>query len=123
MEPLFLDQRPSRGQTIIEKLEEYRHQADYAIVLATPDDEGHRAGHASENAYRVRQNVVLELGMMLALLGRSRVAILLKDRENMERPSDIEGLIYIAFRDHVEETGLSLAREMNAQGFDVNPAR
>ena len=57
--------------------------------MATPDDEGHRASHADEKALRARQNVVLELGMLLALLGRSRVAILLKDQKNMEKPSDI----------------------------------
>lgn len=123
IEPLFLDQLPSAGQTIIEKLEEYRDQAGYAVVLATPDDEGHRVGCPDKKMFRVRQNVVLELGMMLALLGRAKVAILLRDREGMERPSDIDGLIYLRFRDSVNETSLALAREMNAQGASVNPAR
>jgi predicted nucleotide-binding protein len=40
LEPLFLDQLPSEGQTIIEKLERYRQQASFAVILATPDDEG-----------------------------------------------------------------------------------
>ena len=31
----------------------------------------------------------------LSTLGRKKAAILLKDQENMERPSDIQGLIYI----------------------------
>jgi predicted nucleotide-binding protein len=93
LNPLILDQLPSGGQTIIEKLESVRSQASFAVVLATPDDEGHRAGHPDEKAYRARQNVVLELGMMLSILGRDRVAILLKDQLNMERPSDIQGLI------------------------------
>src|SRR5260370_14001652 len=44
VEPLLLDQLPSEGQTIIEKLEKYQSEADFGIVLATPDDEGHRAG-------------------------------------------------------------------------------
>ena len=83
-----MDQLPSEGQTIIEKLEKYTGQVGYAIVLATPDDEGHRANRPDEKAYRVRQNVVLELGMVLSLLGRERVAILLKESHSMEKPSE-----------------------------------
>lgn len=123
LEPLFLDQLPSEGQTIIEKLEKYmdKNVADYAVVLATPDDEGFEKGHEDERAYRVRQNVVLELGMLLAKLGRSRVAILLKQSEKMERPSDIQGLIYIPFDvDLQKETGPTLAKEMVRQGFDID---
>ncbi|MBP1473300.1 nucleotide-binding protein [Frateuria sp. MAH-13] len=124
MEPLILDQLPSEGQTIIEKLESYTADVQFAVVLATPDDRGHRAEHADESAYRARQNVVLELGMLLSKLGRRRVAILLKQQENMERPSDIQGLIYIPFRDDLaKEAGLLLAKEMAAQGYNLDVAR
>jgi predicted nucleotide-binding protein len=120
VEPLILDQLPSEGQTIIEKLENLTNDVGFAVVLATPDDEGHRAGHADERAYRARQNVVLELGMLLKQLGRERVAILLKQQENMERPSDIQGLIYLPFKDNLEkEAGVLLAKEMCAQGFNI----
>ena len=120
VEPLILDQLPSQGMTLIEKLEHYRQEVRFAVVLATPDDEGHRAGRQDERAFRARQNVVLELGMMLTLLGRSRVAILLRDQEKMERPSDIQGLIYIPFKDNVNEVALNLAKEMNAQGLFID---
>lgn len=123
LEPLFLDQLPSEGQTIIEKLESYGKAAGFCVVLATPDDEGHREGHPDENARRARQNVVLELGMMLAHLGRSRVAILLKEQDKMERPSDIQGLIYIPFKDDVQEAKVVLAKEMDAQGLSIDLAR
>lgn len=120
LEPLILDQLPSEGQTVIEKLEQYTGRVDFAVVLATPDDEGHRVGHPDENKYRARQNVVLELGMLLAELGRPKVAILLKDQGKMERPSDIQGLIYIPFSDDLEkETKVLLAKEMKKQGFDI----
>lgn len=120
---MFLDQLPSEGQTIIEKLERYQSTPQFAVVLATPDDEGHRAGRPDEKAFRVRQNVVLELGMMLALLGRARVAILLKDQDKTERPSDIQGLIYTPFKDNVSECALPLAKEMNAQGLAIGLGR
>ncbi len=121
LEPLILDQLPSEGQTVIEKLEKYISVVNFAIVLATPDDEGHRSDRPDEKAYRARQNVVLELGMMLSLLGRKRVAILLKQQENMERPSDIQGLIYIPFKDNLQkEAGPLLAKEMAAQGYHID---
>lgn len=119
MEPLFLDQLPSEGQTIIEKLEKYTGQVGYAIVLATPDDEGHRANRPDEKAYRVRQNVVLELGMVLSLLGRERVAILLKESHSMEKPSDIQGLMYIPFSDNLEGAQVQLLRELNKAGYYI----
>lgn len=120
LKPLILDQLPSEGQTIIEKLEKYTSSANFCIVLATPDDEGYRKDHEDEKAFRARQNVVLELGMMLSMLGRDKVAILLKDQVNMERPSDIQGLIYIPFKDDVKETALILAKEMVAKGYEID---
>ncbi len=124
LEPLILDQLPSEGQTIIEKLEKYTGEAKFGVVLATPDDEGYRRNHADEKALRARQNVVLELGMLLSTLGRSKVAILLHQQEQMERPSDIQGLIYIPFKDNLEkDAGLLLAKEMTAAGYQIDVAK
>lgn len=120
LDPLILDQLPSEGQTIIEKLEKHTCEANFAVILATPDDIGYRAHHEDEKAYRARQNVVLELGMMLSKLGRKNVAILLKQQENMERPSDIQGLIYIPFKDSVTDGAVLLAKEMAAQGYKID---
>ena len=89
----------------------------------TPDDEGYRAGHEDEKAFRARQNVVMELGMMLTLLGRKNVAILMKQQDNMERPSDIQGLLYIPFKDNLQkDAGPLLAKEMAAQGYPISLA-
>jgi predicted nucleotide-binding protein len=117
---LILDQLTSGGQTIIEKLEAVRQEANFAVILATPDDQGHRSNHPEELTYRARQNVVLELGMMLSVLGRDRVAILLKDQVAMERPSDIQGLIYIPFKEKVSEGSLQLAKEIDAKGIPID---
>lgn len=122
LEPIILDQQASGGQTIIEKLEEYSQEVGYAIVLATPDDDGKSK---SEDAYksRVRQNVVLELGMFLAKLGREKVAILLKEDKEFEKPSDIQGLIYIPFDKKVDEVALNLIRELSNQGYNIDSSR
>jgi len=120
LEPLIIDQLESSGNTIIEKLEEYIPQAAFGIVLATPDDMGYPKGKEEEKKYRVRQNVVLELGMLLSRLGRSKVAILLKNTEDMEKPSDIHGLIYIPFTADVKETTVDLVKEMNKNGYYID---
>jgi predicted nucleotide-binding protein len=124
-EPLILDQLPSEGQTVIEKLEKYTNDnlIGFGVVLATPDDVGYASGKEDEKLSRARQNVVLELGMLLSKLGRSRVAILLKDQADMERPSDIQGLIYIPFTDSVEETKVMLAKEMGNQGLSIDVSK
>ncbi|MEM8755978.1 MAG: TIR domain-containing protein [Pseudomonadota bacterium] len=124
LEPLITDQLPSKGQTVIEKLEDYSDDVGFAVVLATPDDEGHRRDRPEERLYRSRQNVVLELGMMLSHLGRSKVAILMREQEKMERPSDIHGLIYIPFKDDLQkEAGPLLAKEMTALGYRIDVAK
>lgn len=119
LEPVILDQVSSTGTTIIEKLEKYTADVNYAIVLATPNDEG-KSQKETTYKKRVRQNVVLELGMFLAKLGRERVAILLKEDESIEKPSDIAGLVYIPFKEKVEECILSLVKELASCGFAID---
>ncbi len=118
LEPIVLQNLPAAGDTIIEKLERYlgAHQnVGFACVLLTPDDEGHRAGAPEEKQYRARQNVILELGMVLSRLGRGRVAILLK--ESVEQPSDIAGLIYRSFKERVDEVKFELVKDLEAAGY------
>lgn len=118
LEPIVLANVPAAGDTIIEKLERYigeHGNAGYACVLLTSDDQGHKAGRAEEIKYRARQNVVLELGMVLSRLGRPRVAILHK--QSVELPSDIAGLIYIPFQERVDEVKTGLFKELQNAGY------
>lgn len=91
--------------------------------MATPDGMGFSKEEGTDKAKsRVRQNVVLELGMLLAAIGREKVAILLKEEENFERPSDINGLIYIPFKNNVEDAKVSLAKEMKGHSYNIDIA-
>jgi len=100
LEPVILEDQPNRGQTIIEKIESNTSVA-YAVVLLTPDDLGAMKGRvdlARQDLLnvlqpRARQNAVFELGYLLGLLGRSRVAALYVD--GVEMPSDYTGVVYI----------------------------
>ena len=116
--PIILANLPAAGDTIIEKLERYLGEhgnVGYACALLTPDDQGYKAGREEEIKYRSRQNVVLELGMVLARLGRPRVAILHK--QSVELPSDIAGLIYIPFQERVDEVKTALFKELQNAGY------
>ncbi|NIG74925.1 nucleotide-binding protein [Klebsiella sp. Ap-873] len=109
------------GLTIIEELEREIGQGQtatrFGIVLLTPDDMGYskRAGEA-EIQPRARQNVVLEMGMLLSSLGRSNVAILQK--QHLEQPSDANGILYLNFNDHVREIVPRLVQRLQNSGFE-----
>lgn len=87
----------------------------FGIVFLTPDDIGYaRAAGPDKAEPRSRQNVVLEMGMLLAAMGRPRVAILKKG--HVEVPSDAAGIIYLGFNDHVKETVPKLVDRLRKAG-------
>ena len=118
VEPIILENIPGVGDTLIEKLESLT-DADFACVLLTPDDIGTAKGTPDDLRPRARQNVVLELGMVLSRLGRHRVAILVKGDE-LEKPSDIDGLIYIPYESEVGEAANPLGAALASAGFSID---
>jgi predicted nucleotide-binding protein len=117
IKPVILGNMAPDGKTIIEALIA-NTDVPYAVVLLTPDDEGHKLNHPTEIKPRARQNVVLEMGMFLSKLGREKVAILYKG--NLEVPSDIHGLIYIPFQNSVQEAKNKLAASLQKAGFYID---
>ena len=97
LEPIILEELPSSGMTVIEKLEKYGRVADYAVLILTGDDLD------AAGAARARQNVIQELGWFQGVLGRNRTAVLLQ--KGVEIPSNVAGVVYIEFEgDNVEAT-------------------
>lgn len=117
IKPVILSNMAPDGKTIIEALIA-NTDVPYAVILLTPDDEGHVAGKSEEKKFRARQNVVLEMGMFLAKLGREKVAILYKG--SLELPSDINGLIYIPFQESVQQAKNKLAASLQKAGFYID---
>jgi predicted nucleotide-binding protein len=115
----ILHEQPNSGNTILEKFEDNAARAAYAVVLLTADDIG-GAGAAAEQRPRGRQNVIFELGFFFGKLGRRRVAVLLE--AGIERPSDIDGLVYISL-DAAGAWKASLARELAEVGINVDYTR
>ena len=116
--PIILQNIPAVGETLIEKLETLTN-ADFACVLVTPDDVGSSKDTPDDLRPRARQNVILEMGMVLSRLGRQRVAILVKGTD-IERPSDIDGLIYIPFKEEVNEVANALGAALASSGFNID---
>lgn len=123
LQPFVLQNTSGGGLTIIESLEKMigkNATSVFGIVLLTPDDVGYvKIAGDTEAKPRARQNVILEMGMLLASLTRDRVAILQKGF--VEHPSDVNGIIYIPFNDHVKEVVPKLASRLQAVGIRISP--
>ena len=117
LNPIILDEKANKGQTIIEKFEAHAGEAGYAIALLTPDDIGARKGDKEQRNSRARQNVILELGYFMGKLGRERVCVLHK--EDVELPSDIHGILYVPM-DNNGNWKFNLAKEMQHAGLPVD---
>lgn len=89
---VVLKEQPVASQTIIDAFEEHAN-VQFAIILMTPDDEGRLKGEPDLKS-RARQNVIFELGFLLAKLGRNRVVAFLKQGDPVEQPSNYQGVLY-----------------------------
>lgn len=119
LSPTILHEQPNLGRTLIEKFEQHA-QTTFAVILLTPDDVGKTKEGDEELKPRARQNVILELGYFLGVLGRERVCPLVT--EGVEIPSDYDGVAYVP----LDDSGgwrLELIRELKAAGFDVDANR
>lgn len=121
LDPVVLHRQADEGLTIIEKFEKHS-KVNYAVILLTPDDvvqlsnKGEASSESSE--YRARQNVIFEFGYFAGKLGRSRVCCIYQ--KNVMLPSDISGLIYKQFREHISEIKYDLVMELRKAGYDVH---
>lgn len=116
LKAVILHEQENRGRTIIEKFEAHSDVA-FAVVLLTPDDFGGSKASPKLRHDRARQNVVFELGYFYGRLGRGRVCALLKSE--IEKPSDIDGVVYIPMDDH-GAWRTAIAKEMRAAGLPVS---
>lgn len=113
--PIILHEQPSRGRSILEKLEAYAASAGFAVALLTADDIGRVKG--GDDAPRARQNVVFEAGYFAGRLGRARVVLL--HEATVELPSDLHGVVYVPL-DPAGAWKMKLAHEMASAGIAVD---
>ena len=115
LEAIILHEQASLGMTIIEKIEHYSNDADFAIILYNACDKG-RGVHESnrEPKNRARQNVVFEHGYLISKLGRENVCSLVKGE--IETPNDMSGVVYVQL-DPYEGWKRAVAKELQSCGY------
>lgn len=124
LEPYILRNAGESGRTIIEALQQrIVNDSAFGIVLMTPDDIG-----GSQEEYqkdptslkpRARQNVILEMGILIGAIGRNKVAILRKG--NIENPSDVDGILYISFNNSlIKEAGSNIIKHLKNAGIIID---
>lgn len=117
LEPIILHEQASSGMTIIEKIERYSNDSDFALVLYTACDHGRGAHETKVPARnRARQNVVFEHGYLMAKLGRKNVCALVKGE--IETPNDISGVVYVGLDGNCGWK-IEVAKELKACGYVV----
>lgn len=117
LEAIILHEQANAGMTIIEKIEKYSNDADFALVLYTACDKGRGALETKVQARnRARQNVVFEHGYLMAKLGRENVCALVKGE--IETPNDISGVVYVSL-DSYGAWKNSVIKELKTCGYTV----
>ena len=137
---MFEDFKEESGSnTIIEQLEYIKNNVGYAFIIVTPDDLGCLREDidkcrtttliGKENIKvqtvcdildslrtRARQNVVFEHGLFIGALGRDRVCSLFQE-DTKEKPSDIDGILYVGFKKSVKETFTEITEKLRKAGL------
>jgi len=125
LKPFILQTTSGGGLTIIEALEKrigQKGDAAFGIVLLTPDDIGYAEKEGPDEAKaRSRQNVILELGMLISSITRQRIAIL--EKGQIEIPSDADGILRFRFHKHVKEIAPKLIERLQMAGFQIDPTK
>lgn len=120
LNPIVLHEKASGSRTVVEKLEKYS-DVGYAFVILTPDDVGGPSEDRKilrlEGKERARQNVILEFGYFMGLLGRDRVCCLYKG--DVELPSDMHGIVYIPFKDSIDDVQVKIIKELTEAGYEI----
>lgn len=114
------------GLTIIEALEAGISCVHAGIILLTPDDisiskkdyDEHKDNIDGYIHHRARQNVILEMGMIMAKLGRDKTIILVKG--DVETPSDIDGVFILKFKESPKDVLKKLVERLEKCGFSID---
>ncbi|QXJ22790.1 nucleotide-binding protein [Actinomadura graeca] len=115
-EIIVLDETAGKGADILGKLLTQASRAAFAVVLLPGDDKGCLAS-SDDLKPRARQNVILELGLFIGLLGREKVTCVYQ--EGVELPSDYLGVSYVAL-DNNRGWQIDLVRELRTAGIDAS---
>jgi CRP/FNR family cyclic AMP-dependent transcriptional regulator len=86
----------------IDDLEAQIGIADFAVLVAGPDDQVNSRGNQSDAP---RDNLIFELGLFMGALSRSRTFILVPRGVKVKIPTDLLGLTCLLFDPHPAKPG------------------
>lgn len=114
--PIVLNEKASKGRTILEKFEQHSN-VKFSVILLTPDDAAYAVNQPNGVKFRARQNVVFEMGFFLGKLGRTGLCVMHKGE--IEFPSDLTGIAYIEL-DSANGWRIDLAKELKSAGVRID---
>lgn len=85
------DETFSLSRSTLESLLVAIERYDFAVMVFSPDDESISRGLRS---LAPRDNVVFELGLFMARLGRGRTFVVLSSNQDVKVPSDLKGVTF-----------------------------
>lgn len=107
LNPIVVEDQPSMGMSVDNKVEVYLAVSEAAIILATGDDKVE-----GEAALRPRQNVIHEIGLCQKAL-RNKIVYLLE--EGTEFPSNVRPKVYERFsKENMTRAFKAVVRELRA---------
>lgn len=112
IDPIILKDESDKGNTIIEKLEDYGRLCAFAFAIVTPDD---IVENKKQKSFQARPNVLYELGWFSGRFGRSKVRIL--RQKDTALPSDLSGLVNIDFNEKLEEVFRKIKADLETAGI------
>jgi predicted nucleotide-binding protein len=80
-------------ETLVDKANEF----DFAVLVVTPDDMTRSRGRKQQSP---RDNVLLELGLFIGVLGRKRTMVVFDRSANIKLPSDLAGVTLAGYQRH-----------------------
>ncbi len=81
--------------TTIESLESTVHQADFALLVVSPDDKTTSRGTELASP---RDNIILEIGLFMGALGRHRTFLVLPRGADIKIPTDLLGITPLTYK-------------------------
>lgn len=130
VEPIVLVEIGGAQLSLFQKFLRWSEDVNFAIVLISADDYGaSRRQYDEPNVadralqFRMRQNVLMELGFFYGYLGWENVFVLVKPSDkvfpNFEMPSDLGGILF----DQIDPNGewkTFLNERLRAAGFQIS---
>ncbi|MEE9365232.1 MAG: TIR domain-containing protein [Dehalococcoidales bacterium] len=110
IQPIIVEEQPSRGRSIGENVDWYARQADFAIILATKGDKDAKTG-----SFIPRGNVLIEIGKAQELFPDRTIYLL---QAGTKFPSNISEKVWARFTPQsMDDSFIKIAKEIRDFGI------